>query len=870
MKFPRFTATGLGCLAALGLTAAETRSALSLTELEPVTHWQASGALALDRSVGCTPLQIGDRAFDHGLGTHAASEVVYNLGEGYDRFEAWVGIDVMKLHSATASAVFKVFADQKAVFDSGVMRGDTPARPVSLQLTGVRELKLVVTDAGDGNKDDYADWADARLIRPALPKPEAAPVTEARYEVHTNGLALALSGRGEIVAAVIGGRHVVCGIRGGTVLGQCTDAGAVAAQARSDGGVEFSRQVVRAGSRQGARITERFYPTADSIRWEIEVQSADAAWGTGIKTWLQCPETNRPARYWTVWDDPEQRHDTWRDPLVPQPFATRRLWYGAAPWNGEERTGGTYNLAARFSVPLLTLLETDADVSLSLVLSPEDTLRELALDTHRDGRFAFTRSGLRLGEGRVVRFAMDLVPGAGDWRGGLGWMTQRYPAFFDPPVPAVEQLSGLGAYSDWAGELDVARLRKMAFSVNWAASFDFPYMGMFLPPTRDDEPYRRIVKGNLITIAGMRAASQRWRRMGFPQLSYFNVTEFGGPADTPAGVDPSLAPADQWRNGNNYLFNVVSDGILRVRTGETFGSWEGSIVMDCAGPKYRDFLLEQSRRHVAELPDSAGICIDRLDWLRVYNFSADDGVSWIQDRPARSLYASWNGLMATMGPIFHRAGKFIYLNALVNRTELMRYGDAVYHEHGDWPYEVNAAALQCVRKPCMVWTHGEKDMQPDPEAYFQRHLYLGIFPTAPVPGNDHTITPSPAIDRWYLDYGPLFAALRGKKWVLEPHAVEVAGMTAKANVFAVPDGYVVTVTFGGAAPSATVQLRLPDAPGGEGAERAVEVWHPGSDQPIAAKLVRRGNTWQIDVPLQRGCALVKITAKAPGAANLGR
>ncbi len=860
----------ISLLAAVVLPAAETPTALSLTELEPMAHWQGSGALALDRSVGCTTLQIGDRAFDRGFGTHAASEVVFDLGQGYERFEAWVGIDAMKLHSATASAVFRVFADQSVVFDSGVMRGDTPARRVSVALAGVRELKLVVTDAGDGNKDDYADWADARLLGPALSKADAAPAAEARFEVRAPGLALMLSERGEIVAAVIGGRHVVCGIRGGTALGGCTDAGAVEARSRPDGGVEFTRQVVRAGSRQGARITERFYPTADSIRWEIEVQSADPAWSTGIKTWLQCPAMSRSARYWTVWDDPEQRHDTWRDPLVPQPFATRRLWYGAAPWNGEERTGGTYNLAARFSVPLLTLLEAEPDISLSLVLSPEDTLRELALDTHRDGRFAFTRSGLRLGEGRVVRFAMDLVPGAGDWRGGLGWMTRRYAAYFDPPVPAVDQLSGLGAYSDWAGELDGARLRKMAFSVNWAASFDFPYMGMFLPPTRDDEPYRRIVKGNLITIAGMREAAQRWRRMGFPQLSYFNVTEFGGPADTPAGVDPKLAPADQWRNGNNFLGNVIPDGVLRVRTGETFGSWEGSIVMDCGGPKYRAFLLDQARRHVSELPDSAGICIDRLDWLRVYNFQADDGVSWIDGRPCRSLYASWHELMAAMGPIFHGAGKFIYSNLLVNRTELMRYSDAVYHEHGDWPYEVNAAALQCVRKPCMTWTHGEIDLSPDPNAYFQRHLYLGVFPTAPVPGNDHTILPAPATDRWYLDYGPLFTALRGKKWVLSPHAVEIVGATAKANMFAVPDGYVVTVTFGGATPRAAVQLRLPDVPGQEGAERLVEVWHPGSEQPVAAKLVRRGIDWQIDVPLQRGCALVKIAVQAPVAPNLGR
>ena len=89
-------------------------------------------------------------------------------------------------------------------------------------------------------------------------------------------------------------------------------------------------------------------------------------------------------------------------------------------------------------------------------------------------------------------------------------------------------------------------------------------------------------------------------------------------------------------------------------------------------------------------------------------------------------------------------------------------------------------------------------------------------------------------------------------------------------MFAVPDGYVMAVMFGGVSPSATVALRLPEVSGGEGAERAVEVWHPGSGQPIAAKLVRRGDGWQIDVPLQRGCAMVKIMAVAPVAAKPGR
>ena len=56
--------------------------------------------------------------------------------------------------------------------------------------------------------------------------------------------------------------------------------------------------------------------------------------------------------------------------------------------------------------------------------------------------------------------------------------------------------------------------------------------------------------------------------------------------------------------------------------------------------------------------------------------------------------------------------------------------------------------------------------------------------------------------------------MRGKKWVLLPHAVEVADQKARANLFAVPGGYVMPVVFGGKAKSVEVVLRgLPRLPG---------------------------------------------------------
>ena len=120
---------------------------------------------------------------------------------------------------------------------------------------------------------------------------------------------------------------------------------------------------------------------------------------------------------------------------------------------------------------------------------------------------------------------------------------------------------------------------------------------------------------------------------------------------------------------------------------------------------------------------------------------------------------------------------------------------------------LNSTGLLCLRRPALGWTSGEQDIRPDPDAFFQRHLHLGVYPTAPYPGNNHCIGPSPWADEQYLAYGPLLDAMRGKRWVLLPHCIEVAGNAAKVNLFEVPGGYAMPVTFAGRAKSVEVVLR---------------------------------------------------------------
>ena len=125
---------------------------------------------------------------------------------------------------------------------------------------------------------------------------------------------------------------------------------------------------------------------------------------------------------------------------------------------------------------------------------------------------------------------------------------------------------------------------------------------------------------------------------------------------------------------------------------------------------------------------------------------------------------------------------------------------------------------------------------------------------APFPGNDHSLRPGPWVDRQYLDYGKMLDAMRGKQWVLEPHCVESSTPGVKVNLFHVPGGYALPVTFGGPAPFASVRLRnLP------GLQRLrCEALHPGADKPLAVALTPGEDGVILQVPLKRGCAMLLL------------
>ena len=165
----------LGVLA-MGLSTAETEYLSDRLDLISSSRqgWGELGTDACAHAPGQTPLelQIKDVEYSKGLGHHAPGDIIVDLDGCYETFEAEIG--VQKQSQGIGSVVFQVYADDEKRFDSGVMREQDAAKPVSIPVTGAQELRLLVTDAGDGITCDCANWANARLVPAKSPAPSAA------------------------------------------------------------------------------------------------------------------------------------------------------------------------------------------------------------------------------------------------------------------------------------------------------------------------------------------------------------------------------------------------------------------------------------------------------------------------------------------------------------------------------------------------------------------------------------------------------------------------------------------------------------------------------------------------------------------------
>jgi hypothetical protein len=140
-----------------------------LTRCGAINARQSRGRFLNYSNVAGGPLSIGKTRYEDGIGAHATSFIEYPLNRQFDRFEVTVGIDGST--EGRGSVVFRIFVDGQNKADSGVLNGFTLAKTLTIDKLGKADrLILSVTDAGDGDKHDLANWIDGKLILKAAEK----------------------------------------------------------------------------------------------------------------------------------------------------------------------------------------------------------------------------------------------------------------------------------------------------------------------------------------------------------------------------------------------------------------------------------------------------------------------------------------------------------------------------------------------------------------------------------------------------------------------------------------------------------------------------------------------------------------------------
>jgi alpha-galactosidase len=154
----------LGLVTVLNLFTAGQLSAQTvwLDQLDLSAATQGFGVPKKNKSVDGRTITIAGKTFERGFGTHAESSLLIQLNGKATLFTAQVGIDD-EVSGHDPAVEFVLYGDKAKLWSSGILRLGDAAKNCSVQLTGVQKLELVVTDGGNGNYYDHADWADAKF-----------------------------------------------------------------------------------------------------------------------------------------------------------------------------------------------------------------------------------------------------------------------------------------------------------------------------------------------------------------------------------------------------------------------------------------------------------------------------------------------------------------------------------------------------------------------------------------------------------------------------------------------------------------------------------------------------------------------------------
>lgn len=140
------------------------------------------GTPQVNKSVLGTPLTVQGVVFERGIGAHAISRMLLDLGGKAECVSGLAGPDDNNLFACKLQ--FRIIGDCKELWRSGVMKRGDAAKPFEVDLRGIDKVLLLVEECGDGIMYDHADWLDVKFTTrgEVTPVPVwAKPVAKGKY-----------------------------------------------------------------------------------------------------------------------------------------------------------------------------------------------------------------------------------------------------------------------------------------------------------------------------------------------------------------------------------------------------------------------------------------------------------------------------------------------------------------------------------------------------------------------------------------------------------------------------------------------------------------------------------------------------------------
>jgi len=146
-----------------------------------------------------------------------------------------------------------------------------------------------------------AAWA--ALPGPAEQATQGTGADAVAAVIDAGNLAVRLTADGRVTGAAFGKPRLERALTAETILAGCRRDGATIMRKLADGTWTFQSRWVQPATPNACVLVERFSPTPNSVRWEVDIHGDGKPWTATLATVLRWPEPSS-ANLWMAWQDP--------------------------------------------------------------------------------------------------------------------------------------------------------------------------------------------------------------------------------------------------------------------------------------------------------------------------------------------------------------------------------------------------------------------------------------------------------------------------------------------------------------------------------------------------------------------------------------